>query len=161
MEMTSTHGQSQGYGQAAVVINKPIEECFRIFCEFGKMHEYLPRKTKSQVIQSTETEALVYKELKFLFKTISFTILYKIDPKTYRIAFQLAPDMSHDIKESKGFYQFHALDKGRTLFCYGMIRMDSGVKIPGFIRDHLTSRDLPNIVRSVKKRVESGGTWKK
>ena len=161
VEMTGSDGKIRGQGKAAVLINAPVEECFRIFCEFDKMQEYLPRKTKSEVIRSSEGEVLVYKQLKFLIKTIEFTSRYIVDPKAHRVEFELVPDLPHDIKDSAGYYQFDPVDQNRTLFSYGLTRMDSGIRVPGFIQKHMTSRDLPNVVRSVKKRIESGGTWTK
>jgi len=161
VETTGVDGETRGHGEAAVLINAPVDECFRIFCDFNKMQEYLPHKTKSEVIKSSEGEALVYKELKFLFKTISFTSRYTIDKKAHRVDFEIDPAFPHDIKASAGFYQFDAVDENRTLFSYALTRMDSGIKIPEFIQKLMTSRDLPNVVVNVKKRIESGGTWTK
>ncbi len=161
VETTGARGETQGHGQAAVLINAPVDECFKIFCDFNKMHEYIPRKTKSEVIKAWEGEALVYKELKFLIKTISFTSRYIIDEKAHRVDFRVDPGFPHDIKDSAGYFQFDAVDESRTLFSYGLTRMDSGIKIPSFIQKIMTSRDLPNIVLNVKKRIESGGTWTK
>ena len=53
------------------------------------------------------------------------------------------------------------VDDKRCLFIYGLTKGEIGVPVPEFIKKYATSKDLPNIVLSVKKRVESGGTWQK
>ena len=161
VDSTGPDGKTRGQAKAAILVNMPVDECFRIFCEFNKMHEYLPRKTKSEVIGSFDGGVLVSKQLKFLFKTIDFTSRYTVDPKAHRVEFELDPDFPHDLKDSAGYYQFDPIDQNRSLFTYGLTRMDSGIKVPGFIQKHMTSRDLPNVVQHVKKRIESGGTWTK
>lgn len=47
-----TDGVIEGYGKASVLIDSPIDECWKIFLDFDKQYEYLPRMTKSEVIGS-------------------------------------------------------------------------------------------------------------
>jgi len=34
-------------------------------------------------------------------------------------------------------------------------------RVPRFIQDYMAERSIPNLLRAIKKRVESNGTWRK
>ena len=103
----------------------------------------------------------VYKELDFKLKTIRYYILYTIDPVAHRIDFNLDESRESDIKASQGYFHFIAVTPDTTLFDYGLTNTAVGMKVPGFIRRYVTSKDLPRVVNNYKHWLESGGTWKK
>jgi hypothetical protein len=39
--------------------------------------------------------------------------------------------------------------------------LDSGTLVPRFLEDFLIKNDLPEVLLSMRRRTESGGTWKK
>jgi hypothetical protein len=151
-----------GAGKAFVLINAPVEECFEKFSDFEAHRLYFPRKTVSKVLEVREDGTVsVYKELDFKLKTIRYYIIYTIDPEAHRVDFDLDEARESDIKASQGYFHFIAVDKDTTLFDYGLVNTEVGVKVPGFIRRYLTSKDLPRVVTNFKNWLESGGTWKK
>ena len=143
------------------IIKAPIADCFRIFCDFNQHAKFFPRKTKSHVIKSTPTTATVEKEFNFYGFTVKYVVLYTIDAKNFQVNYQLDPAYPHDIKDTAGFFKFEKLDDNRTLFIYAVTKLDTGIAVPGFIQDYLSSRDLPAVVMNAKKRIESKGTWVK
>ena len=44
-------GKTTGHGESYVLINKPADECFRVFLEFDKRQLYFPRKKASEVVK--------------------------------------------------------------------------------------------------------------
>lgn len=154
-------GEIEGYGQSAIIINQPADKSFQIFCEFDKHQLYFPRKKKSEVIKSWDNKALVHKVFGFYVVDVEYTVLYTVDPEKRRVDYKLDKDYPHDLEEVEGFFRFEKIDEKRTLFIYAATKVETGLKVPGFIQDYLTSRDLPQVARSVKKRVESGGKWQK
>ena len=154
-------GKIEGHGQASILINKPIEYCFKIFCEFDKQQLYFPRKKKSEIVKITGNKVLVYKLFDFKLAKIEYTVLYTVDPKNYRVDFRMDPSYPHDLNNAAGFFLFERADENRTLFTYAATKVDTGLKVPSALQDYLTSRDLPNVVINVKKRIESGGVWTK
>ena len=54
---------------------------------------------------------------------------------------------------------FHC-EPGRTLVVYRAY-VDAGTSVPKFVQDFMIRRSIPNLLRATKKRIESGGTWKK
>jgi len=154
-------GKITGHGQAAIIVNAPVADCFRIFCDFNQHAKFFPRKTKSHVIKSTPTTATVEKEFNFYGFTVKYVMLYTIDAKNHRVNYQIDPAYPHDIEDTAGFFQFEKLDDQRTLFSFAVTKLETSIAVPGFIQDYLTSRDLPALATNVKKRIESKGTWVK
>jgi len=161
IKYTDSEGKIKGYGQSMVIINAPIDKCWKIFTQFDKQQEYFPRKTASVILEQKPDFALVLKRFKFFGFTVEYTIKYKIDEKNYRIDFELDPSHPHDIKDTAGFFLFEKISEQKTLFVYGVTKLDTGLKVPSFIQNYLQKRDLPAVAENVRKRIESDGEWKK
>ncbi|HUT53474.1 MAG TPA: hypothetical protein VM658_08795 [bacterium] len=159
-ETSAPGGSGKGFGQAFIIINAPVETCFKIFGELGKQHEYFPRKTKSEVVKSEGNHTLVHNEFDFYLAAIEYYSLYTIDADGHRFDFEMDKSHPHNVEESAGYFVFEKIDGRRTLFTYAATRLDVGVSVPGFIKELIVSRDLPAQAVNVKKRIESGGKWK-
>jgi hypothetical protein len=154
-------GKIHGHGESYAVINAPIDRCWKIFTEFDKHQLYFPRKKKSEVVKSEGNKYWVYKQFEFYVVTVEYTVLYTVDKERRRVDFDMDKSYPHDLEDTAGYFQFEKLDDKRTLFTYAATRVETGLKVPGFIQEYLTSRDLPAVVLNVKKRIESGGKWTK
>jgi len=154
-------GNHEAHGRTTALINKPVDDCFKIFCEVDKHYLYLPRTTVSRVLKRECNTIVIYKELDYGFITVRYTNILTIDPEAYRVDFVTDPKGINTVKFSSGYYRFEKLDEDRALFTYELTKMDSGLTIPEFMQKHMASKDLPEIATSVKKRIESGGTWVK
>jgi len=154
-------GMTHGHARSSAVINAPLDRCFKIFCEFDQHHLYFPRKIKSEIIKTRGNESLVHNEFDFYLVTVEYTSRFTVDTKIRRVDYDMDPDYEHDIEDTEGYFHFEKIDDTRTLFTYAATKVDTGLKVPGFVMEYLTSRDLPNVVLNVKKRIESGGQWTK
>jgi hypothetical protein len=154
-------GKDRAHGRTVVIVNKPIKECFLIFCEFDKQYLYYPRMTMSKVLKQKDNTVLIYYELDYVITTVRYTQILTIDPDRHQVSFTIDPTGMNDVKATDGFYRFDKIDENRSLFTYEVTKMDAGVKIPDFIREFISSKDLPGIAISLKKWIESGGKWKK
>jgi|YelNatPaOPRAMG01_1025707.scaffolds.fasta_scaffold132013_1 uncharacterized protein YndB with AHSA1/START domain len=161
VKTADAEGKISGYGQSMAIIKSPIDKCWQIFTQFDKQAEYFPRKTVSQVIEQKPGFALVQKEFKFFGVRVRYVNQYKIDEKNYRIDFEMDKSKPHDIKDTAGFFLFEKLGSNQTLFVYGVTRTDTGIAMPGFVQEYIAKRDLPAVAENVRKRIESGGAWKK
>ena len=103
----------------------------------------------------------VYKEIDVTIMTLKYTHFMTRNDKDLRVDFEKDPDGVNDFKESAGYFQFVKIDDKRCLFIYGLIKGEMDVPVPAFIKNYITSKDLPNIVLSVKKGSSPGGKWKK
>ncbi len=158
-------GKDEGHGRGAVLINRPAEECFRIFLDLDQQYKYFPRMTVSRVLDQEGNRARMYKELSFTIVTVKYTHFITIVPDDFRVDFITDPKGKNSIRLSAGFFRFVKADDKTTILFYEMTRLEFGINVPGFIKSylymHLSARDLPPIVTNIKKRIESGGTWEK
>ena len=155
-------GGQPGFTAAAmIIINAPVEQCFKMFCDFDKQSQFFPAITISRVTSRSANRAVIYKELDYHVLTIRYTHILSIDPDKHRVDFATDPTGENDVKFSQGFFQFEKLDDHRTLFTYGLVKLDPGIKIPEFIQKYMSSRDLPKMAINLKKYIESGGQWRK
>ena len=152
---------SKAHGRAVALVNASAEDGYKIFCDFEKEYLYFPRMTVSKVLDTKGNVSRVYKELDFTVMTVRYTHFMTKNDKDLRVDFEKDPDGVNDFKESAGYFQFEKIDDKRCLFIYGLTKGEVGVPVPEFIKNYALSKDLPNIVLSVKKRVESGGKWEK
>ena len=159
VESKEPDGSTQGHGQASALIKAPAAECLRLFCEFDKHYQFFPRNKTSEVVESSATKVLVRKVYTFYMMNVEYTIAYSIDPGACRVDYHLDLSCPHDIDDAAGFFHFEKIDDRRTLLTYAATRVDTGIKVPAFIRKYVTTRDLPAVVMNVKKRIESGGKW--
>jgi hypothetical protein len=160
-EATTAGGKKKFTAAAMIIINAPIEQCFKMFCDFDKQYLYFPQITKTNVISSSGNRYVIYKELDYRVMKIKYTHILTVDPQIHRVDFATDPSGVNDVKFSQGFFQFQKIDDKRTLFTYGLTKLDPGIQVPEFIQRYMTSRDLPKMVVNLKKWIESGGTWKK
>ena len=154
-------GKTQGHGQTSIIINAPIDQAFKIFCDFDQMEEYLPSNVETRVIKQSGNDYTIYKEYSFYIAAIKYVQINTVIPGSYRIDYKLDPAQKNDIKESEGYFLFEKLSENQTLFTYAATKLDTGLAVPQFIQDYLSSKDLPAVAVNIKKRIESGGTWKK
>ncbi len=150
-----------GNGVAYVLIHYPLKESFEIFTAFDKQYLYLPHVIKSDVLKVEENKTIVFKELDFLFINIQYTHILTRQPDEHRVDFVTDPTGENSIKFNKGYFQFQKVDPTWSLFTFALEKVETGFKIPNFIKKFIVSKDLPGVTENVKKRIESGGAWHK
>ena len=154
-------GNLQGHGEGIALINADVDKCFKLFCDFNRQAQYFPRKKLSQIIKQEGNVYHVQKEFGFYVKDIRYVVEYTVDEENHTVKFRMLKDYPHDLKESEGFFRFEKLEAKRTLFTYAVTKVDTGLAVPKFIQDYLSSKDLPAVVENAKKFIESDGKWKK
>ncbi len=154
-------GVTRGYGRSTAIVEAPIDKAFETFTRFDEQEEYFPRKTESKVVKHWDHKYLVHKVFEFYVVDIEYHVIYSVDEKNHRVDFEMSKDHPHDIDDTAGYFQFKKIDEETTLFTYAATKVETGLKVPGFIQGYISSKDLPDVVLNVKKRIESGGKWKK
>ncbi len=149
-----------GYGRAMIIIAAPANTCFDIFSRLEEQTEYFPHKTGSKIVNTDGNTVWLQNKFYFYIAEVFYTSKYTIDRQKLRFDFEMDKGYPHDLKESSGYFLFEPIDRNRTLFTYGVTKLDTGVPVPNLITEFLSSRDLPAEVTNVKKRIESGGKWK-
>jgi uncharacterized membrane protein len=157
----NARGKSVGRGLGAIVIERPIADVWAILSHYEDRAEYIPRLKSVAVLDRQPGRLRVRQEIDATVTTARFTAWFQLDETGHAISWTLdksAPD--NTIVETEGEYRMTALAPGRTLLVYRTY-VDSGLKVPQSIQSYMQRRSIPDLLRNIKKRVESGGTWKK
>ncbi len=150
-----------GYGQAYAIINKPIEVCYKILCDFEKKFQFYPRITKSDIIKTEKNKIWLQERLDFRVAKIDSVVIEEMTPEHYRVDFYMDKTYPNDLKDTRGHWYFEKIDTQKSLLIYAVTKANVGFPVPKFILKALSERDLPGVVKNAKKRIESNGTWTK
>lgn len=158
---TAPSGKSSGRGVGAIVIEKSIAEVWATMSRYDDKAEYQPRVEKVWVLDKQPNQLKVRMQLDASVTTIHYTGIYKLDHDAHKISWTLDKSASgNNIVDMEGSYQLVPVDSTRTLVVYRSW-VDSGRSVPTGIQNYVARRSLPDLLGALKKRIESGGTWKK
>lgn len=146
--------------EAALVFEKPPEEVWRLLSKTEDQVKYLDEVKKVIVIFKSSTEDSLELTIRILTKTFIYRQIHRFDEKNLYFHWSLDPGFKSDLKELNGFWRFYAFGSRRTLGRYGS-RVLLRFGIPDVIQTALTKSNLPRALQSVRKFVNSGGTWEK
>src|SRR3972149_7592267 len=71
-EYSETGAPGQGRGQAMVLINAPLDTCFKIFRALAQQSQYFPRKTRSDIVKTEGNTVLVHNEFDYYVITVEY-----------------------------------------------------------------------------------------
>jgi uncharacterized membrane protein len=158
---TSARGQSAGRGWGAIVIERPLAEVWQTLARYEDRAEYVPRLKSVTVLERQPGKVRVRQEIDATVTTARYTAWFTLDEAATTIAWVLDPSAADNtVKEVTGDYRMAALTPARTLLVYRAY-VDTGLHVPSSIAGYLQKRSIPDLMRAIKKRVESGGSWKK
>jgi hypothetical protein len=156
-------GHDQGRALAFFLIKRPWREVWDQLTDYDRQWEYMPRVERTRVVD-TQNDGLVkwvHHAMTIAMVDIEYTMVQRLIPERRRVEFVLDASRPSDVPHIEGSWQFEAVDKGRkTLIAYSIF-VRSGTLVPQFVQDFLTRRDLPEMLDNLRKRVTSGGTWRK
>ena len=154
-------GGTAGRGQGAILIWRPIADVFATLARFDNRTEYIPRVKKIAVLEQQPNRVHVWQEIDATVTTARYTAWYELDPVAHVIRWKLDPNAGDNtLKAVEGDYTMIPVDAGRTILIYHTL-VDSGLHVPKAIQAYMTKKSLPELLRNIKNRVESGGTWKR
>lgn len=153
-------GKNAGRGKAWILIQRSADESFAVLTAYEKHPEFMPRLRRVNVLERTPDSMRVVHEVKIVLSTVRYTLDLAIDRPARTMSFALDKTAANDIRDTSGEWRLLEAGEGRTLVQY-TVAVDSGMSVPSFLEDYLTRRDLPRILESFRRRVESDGSWKK
>ncbi len=158
---TTDAGQAKGQGIGAIVIDRSLAEVWAVVSHFEDKAEYMPRLEKVEVLAKSPRQLTARMTVDASVKWARYTANFALDPEQHTIVFAIdksAPD--NTIKDTFGGYSLFEVAPEKTLLVYRS-SVDTGLKIPRFIADYMSRRSIPNLLRALKKRVESRGLYRK
>jgi uncharacterized membrane protein len=154
-------GKSAGRGLGAIVVDKPIGDVWATLSRYEDKAEYQPRVESVTVLDKQPGRLRAKFVVDATVTTARYTAWFELDEKTHTIHWTLDPTATDNtVVEIDGEYRMFELEPARTLLVYRTY-VDSGRSVSQAIQGYFTRKAIPNLLKAVKKRIESGGTWKK
>jgi len=154
-------GKSAGRGLGAVVIDRSVAEVWTTLTRYDDKAEYQPRVKQVTVLEKLPDRVRARFQIDASVTTAIYTAWFTFDVHTHVIHWTLdhsAPD--NTIAAADGDYRLFELSPTQTLVVYRTY-VDSGRTVPRSLQEYIARKSIPNLLRAVKKRIESGGTYKK
>ena len=142
-------------------IKAPREKVWATIRDYDRFGEFMPRVQRCRVVKSDgETFWICYETEVLGIKVIYYMKAVGVD-KFRRIEFNLAEDMTNDIKGARGYWALDdAPDRKGTVLSYSAF-IDTGIPMPESLARRISKPNMIQAVKNVKQRVESGNSWKK
>ena len=154
-------GFTAGKGAGVILIWRPISDVWATLAHYEDRAEYIPRLKKLKVLEQQPGRVRVWQEVDATVTTARFTAWYELDEKAHVIRWKLDPSATDNtLRDVDGAYTMVAVDDRRTLLSYRST-IGTALHVPRAIQAYMTRKSLPELLGNIKKRVESGGTWKR
>jgi len=158
MEPIQVNGADAGGGFAVGVVDKPPADVWGYIIDYDKFTEFLPRITRNEVLERKDGEVLLRQTIKVLTRSVTYHIVQTVDHEAHTLQWKVDQTKENDIRESLGSWSVRPHGQGRSLVIYSIL-VDTGMRVPGWIESFLTRRDIPNVVKALKRRAESNGAY--
>ena len=147
---------------ASALIKASPEQVWAVLRGYDLFEEFMPRVKECQVVKWRKDGcAVVRYDSQVLWVQVHYYILSCPAYPFRKIEFKLAQGYDNQIKDTYGFWEIIPAPKNKGSILSYSAYLDSGFPVPEFIAKRLTRSSLIEVLKNVKKRVESGGKWKK
>jgi carbon monoxide dehydrogenase subunit G len=154
-------GKTAGYGLGAIAIDKSIADAWKVLSNYEDKAEYQPRVTKCTVLSRQGHTLRVAMAIDAGIMTATYTGLYTLDPAAHTVHWTLDRQAAgNTIADMDGGYWLVKVSPGKTIL-YFKSYVDSGHLVPRFLQNHFSIKAIPDLLKAIKQRVESNGTYHK
>jgi len=178
--------QGKGVKKRAVgviLIDAPPARVWDVLEDWDSMEEFVPSLEyyrTLRVIESSEEglskRALIAGRLSVPLFRVVYTLDVKFNKASFRQDWRLVTKKEADaykkggvtikypsagLKNIEGFEYIEPYDGGRKTIYYYAPVVESSIPLPGFVERAIVKSTLPGYIGAIKKRVESGGAYKK
>ena len=143
-------GETRGRGLAIGFVKADKNKIMNTLLDYPSYPQWMPRVKKTEVYHKTPTQVYVQFTLKVVI-TIVYHIKHTINVGAGTITWELDKSKENEIRDTTGSWLVKPHKDGCLLFY--SVALDSGHAVPGWLEDYLTKKDLPNVIKAVKKRV--------
>ena len=141
---------------ASCYVQAPPQAVFRVLTDYAHMHEFMPMVVKVELLSASPGKARV----KFHFRYLRFFDFEEIDERElnppYRITFR---SIQGPLKSASGVWRMMPEGTG-TRLSY-RISAEPAFALPGPVMDYVVTQGALDLIEGLRKRAESGGTWRR
>lgn len=142
-------------------IRAPREEVWKVLRDYNHFGEFMPRVRSCAIWkQEGETYWIVY-DTEVLGVQVKYHLVTRGKDKYRRIDFELDPSRPNEIREAQGYYLLDEAPEGQGTVLSYSARVATAFPAPEFLARRVSKPNLIQVVKNVRQRVESRGTWKK
>ena len=154
-------GKTAEYGIGAIAIDRSLEATWNVVANYGDKAEYQPRLTRCTIVSRTGDVLRVAMVVDASLMTVSYTAIYTLDPVAHTVHWELDKQAAgNTLADLDGSTTLVSVSPARTLLLFRTYA-DSGRSVPHFLQNHFSVNAIPDLLKSVKLRVESDGKWHK
>jgi ribosome-associated toxin RatA of RatAB toxin-antitoxin module len=133
-----------------IEINAPAKKCYEVITDYEAYPEFLDNLKKVSVAKKKGESCEITYEID-LIKTITYTLkMHGKPPKRVEWSFVKGDIM----KDNHGHWELEEIRKGVTKATYEL-NIELGLLVPGVITKKLVGKNLPEMLKNFKKRIES------
>lgn len=158
-DMVETGGGGGGYVKGLVLFEKPRAQVLQLLSKTERQKEFRTELESLEMVKDSGGSNVTRHNLSMLFIEVSYHVLTRIDAKSSRITWTLAPGRPSDLTRYEGFWELHELTSDRTLARFGTA-VDVGPAVPAALQDYATRSGVPESLERIRRWVDSGGTWR-
>jgi hypothetical protein len=155
----STTQAHSGLIEAAVIFNQTPEKTWNLLYRTEDQAKYLKELEEAKVIAKSPLQDTIEFRVKAAFLTFIYRVNHTFDKQGLNFFWGLDPSFKNDLIDLRGFWRFYPYGQGKTLARYGSTV--SLKNVPGFIEDMFKKSGVARSLASVKKYVDSDGTYHK
>lgn len=148
-----------GFVRALVIFDQPLGRTMNLLVQAPRQREFRPDVRHIEVIEQSPRHSVTEYQMRIMLVGITYRLRYDWNFETFDIRWELDERFDNDLSDVEGFWELFELDGGRTLGRFGT-RVDVGPRLPKFLQDYATRKNLPEAMDRVRRWVDSGGTWR-
>ncbi len=146
---------------ATAHINAPPEAVWKTIRDYDNYYKFIPRLKESEVVKK-EGRCMIVRYLGEVFWVeVGYHVEACAEVPDKRVVFGLAEGHENFMKSTDGFWEVQEAPEGQGSVVSYSAHLDPGVPVPGFITRKVARDSLVDVLQNLRKRVESGGKWKK
>lgn len=146
--------------EAAIVFSAPPETAWKLISKTDDQPLYIDDCKDITVINKSPAKAKEVHTVGNWLVTYNYGVIQNYSPESLCLYWMLDTSYSNnDLVAMKGYWQFYPYGDGKTLARYGS--MVSFKNVPKFVEDMFKKGGMKDALTSVKKYVDSGGSYRK
>lgn len=146
---------------ARIYIKADRKAVWEVVRDYENMEEYTPRLQKATILKKEgETYYLKY-DIKILWFDITYYPVVHGTELYRRIDWETDLTQDNDIAGTTGYWLLEDAPDGSGTILNYVSYVDIGFLVPLVLAKVVAKKNLSDVIGNMKKRIESGGTWKK
>lgn len=141
---------------AIVYMQAPIEHIWNVLSNWKNYEKIIPNVKEVKLIEKEENRLLLYFNLYLSMKNIRYYLNYYFYKDKNLVTFQLDRNRKNDFRRFHGYFKFDPVDpkEPHLMQVIYSVDVELGAYFPEFIKNYFAKKDMPKVVKNLRKWVE-------